>query len=78
MNDFGSGTNDRCGEVVIWTFDCSQGSQKQSCDGSRETLNLVVTSLAEGLGEPLQTFVKTISGGSTSGLDVPGTLSQAV
>jgi hypothetical protein len=37
-----------------------------------------VTRLAEGSGEPLQTFVQTVSGGSASGLDVPGALSQAV
>jgi len=37
-----------------------------------------MTSLSEGACKPLQTFVKTISGGSTGGLNVPGTLSQAV
>ncbi len=58
------------------------------------TPNLLMTSLSERACEPLQTFIKTISGGSTGGLDVlvkikeclkshkrcthPGTLSQAV
>jgi len=37
-----------------------------------------MTSLSERLCEPLQTFVKTISRGSTGRLNVPGTLSQAV
>jgi len=37
-----------------------------------------MTSLSESLCEPLQTLIKTISGGSTGGLNVPGTLSQAV
>jgi len=42
------------------------------------TPNLLMTSLAERACEPLQTFVETITGRSTSRLDVPGTLSQAV
>jgi len=42
------------------------------------TSDLLVTSLSERLCEPLQTLVKTISGGSASGLNVPSTLSQAV
>jgi len=37
-----------------------------------------MTGLSEGAREPLQTLVETISRSSTSGLDVPGTLSQAV
>lgn len=40
--------------------------------------DLVVASLAERVAEPLKTLVKTISGGSASGLDVPCALSQAV
>lgn len=39
---------------------------------------LVVTRLSEGVGEPLETLVETISRGSAGGLDVPGALSQAV
>lgn len=35
-----------------------------------EDVNLAVTSLSEGLRKPLQTFVETISGRSTGGLDV--------
>jgi len=42
------------------------------------TPNLLMTSLSKRARKPFQTFVKTISGGSTSGLDVPGTLSQAM
>ena len=34
------------------------------------TPNLLMTSLSERACKPLQTFIKTISGGSTGGLDV--------
>jgi len=46
--------------------------------GDNRTPNLLVTGLSERACKPLQTFIKTISGSSTSGLDIPGTLSQAV
>lgn len=39
---------------------------------------LLVTRLSEGVGEPLETLVQTISRRSTGGLDVPSALSQAV
>jgi len=39
---------------------------------------LVVACLAERVAEPLETLVKSITRGSASGLDVPGTLSQTV
>jgi hypothetical protein len=45
--------------------------------GSRPP-NLVVSGLAEGVAQPLETLVETVSGGSASRLDVPGTLSEAV
>ena len=37
-----------------------------SCAGA----HLLVASLAEGVAEPLETLVKTVTGGSASGLDV--------
>jgi len=42
------------------------------------TPSLLMTSLSERACKPLQTFVETISGRSAGGLNVPGTLSQAV
>jgi len=39
---------------------------------------LVLASLAESAAEPLKTLVKSITGSSASGLNVPATLSQAV
>jgi len=44
----------------------------------KKALDLLVASLSERACEPLQTFIKTISGGSASRLNVPSTLSQAV
>jgi len=41
-------------------------------------MRLVVSSLAEGVAEPLQTLIKTITRSGASGLDVPGALSQAM
>jgi len=41
-------------------------------------LCLRVASLLQGVGEPFETFIKTISWGGTSGLNVPGTLSEAM
>jgi hypothetical protein len=41
-------------------------------------LPLLVTSLAQGGSQPLQTLVQTISGGGARGLDVPRTLAEAV
>lgn len=57
---------------VIWTFDCFEGSLQKQSDlmGDWGALNLLVTSLSERAGKPLQTFIKTISGCSASGLDV--------
>jgi len=40
--------------------------------------SLVVTSLSEGVAEPLETLIKTITRSSAGGLDIPGTLSQAM
>jgi len=41
-------------------------------------IDLTVAGLLEGIGEPFETFVETVSGSGTGGLDVPSTLSQAV
>lgn len=38
--------------------------------GGFSTSNLLVARLSEGVGEPLETLVETITGGSASGLDV--------
>jgi len=38
----------------------------------------LLASLAEAGSQPLETLIETITGGSASGLDVPGALSQAV
>jgi len=66
--------------ILIWTFDCFEGSLQTQSDLKRDWGRhfLLVTGLPEGAGKPLQTLIKTISGGSAGGLDVPGTLSQAV
>jgi hypothetical protein len=56
----------------IWTFDCFEGSlQTQSgLKGDLGGQTLLVASLSEGAGKPLQPFIKTISRGSAGGLDV--------
>jgi len=41
-------------------------------------MRLRVSGLLEGVCKPLKTFVETITSSSASGLDVPGTLSEAV
>jgi len=42
------------------------------------SIRLRVASLLEGRCKPLKTFVETITGGGTGGLDKPGTLSETV
>jgi len=64
----------------VWTFRLfweSLGNTIGLMDVMR-TPNLLMTSLSERACKPLQTFVETISGCSTGGLNIPGTLSQAV
>ena len=57
---------------VIWTFDCFEGSLQTQSGLMRDRGGqaLLVTSLSEGAGKPLQTFIKAISGSSAGGLDI--------
>jgi len=54
------------------------GRRRVLFKGDFSSVFLLVASLSERVGEPLETLVETITGGSTGGLDVPGALSQAV
>jgi hypothetical protein len=56
-----------CGEFDwIWIFVIIETQSMMLGKGR----SLLVASLSEGGAEPLQTFVKTITGGGASGLDV--------
>lgn len=64
-------TNDReMGRCMDVSFRLLLGAREDNRRMEEMTPNLLMTSLSEGLREPLQTLVKTISGGSTGGLDV--------